>query len=206
LALVPEGIAEAKNVVSHQNLEACDNGHMGDTSAEGRRSEEVGNDFQGMVCVDVGIHRHSVAGEQGDVREVDVESAQSSLEVEGTLDVRGELTDERLELLVKPASESVSDTPTYRDDRSHSPWGLVDLRHNVEVGEFVGDVKRAAEVSLIGIADVLRVLKEKRLNESHSLVNFSFGVFSGQRDVSRCVGEVGESASYILGSLDDAGA
>jgi hypothetical protein len=54
--LVPEGITEAKDVILHYNLQACNDSHMGDTNTEGRHSKEVGFNFQGVVCINVGIH------------------------------------------------------------------------------------------------------------------------------------------------------
>jgi hypothetical protein len=53
---MPEGIAKAENVVLHQNLESSNDGCMGHTGAERRRLKEASDDFQGMICVNVGIH------------------------------------------------------------------------------------------------------------------------------------------------------
>ncbi len=112
ILLVVPAVIELKDVVFHDEAEKFHyqgKGKAGIFSYDFRvvEFEPFFDGFESVVCVDVGIHRHSVTREQGDVREVDVESAQSSLEVEGTLDVRGELTDERLELLVKPSSEAM---------------------------------------------------------------------------------------------------
>jgi hypothetical protein len=56
LALVPEGIAKAEEIVPHENLQACDDGRMWNTNAEGRGPKEVSDDFQGVICVNVSIH------------------------------------------------------------------------------------------------------------------------------------------------------
>jgi hypothetical protein len=129
------------------------------------------------------------------------------LEANGTLNVGGELSNKGLELLIKPASESVGDTATDRDDRSHSPRGLVDLHHYVEVGKFGRDIKQASKVGfLVSIADSISMEEEKGLDESHGLINIAFDIISRQREVGCCVGEVGKSASNLLGSFDGAGA
>jgi hypothetical protein len=45
LALVPESIAKAKEIVLHQNLEPGDDGHMGHINAEQRCLQKVSNDL-----------------------------------------------------------------------------------------------------------------------------------------------------------------
>jgi hypothetical protein len=56
LLLVPESIPELEDVVTHQDLQAMDDGDVWDASAARRGSEESGNHRKRVICVNVSVH------------------------------------------------------------------------------------------------------------------------------------------------------
>jgi hypothetical protein len=101
------------------------------------------------------------------------------LEIKGTLNVGGELTDDGLEFLVKPATKSMGIDAANGYHGQHSPRGLVDLCHAIKMHKFSGDVTGA-------IADGKSMDKEKRLGESHIHVDFAFNIMEAAAGRLKC--------------------
>ena len=112
---------------------------------------------------------------------------ESSFQSERALNVGKELADDWLDFLVKPAAKSMNDAAADRDDWSHGPGGLVDLRHHVKVGEFIVDVEGAPEVSLVWVAYGLGMYETKQLDESRCVFYFSFSFLSRQPQAGCCI-------------------
>ncbi len=87
--------------------------------------------------------------------------------------------DDGLELLVKPSSKTVSSTAAHRNDRADGPGSFVYLRHDVKVGEGVGDFERAIKVRLIFQAEGAGVVRDEVF---YHLVCFSDGLSSLSTD------------------------
>jgi hypothetical protein len=142
-----------------------DDGFRVGIGAEERGAKEGGYFLQGVVSVDVGIHRTSVSGEKTSSGGVRSERLELTFNVDGAFLVRRKFLTDRLQLLIHPAAKAMSETTSNRDNGAGFPGFLVHLCSDVEIWEGVINFNGAVEVDEVVLGQGFSKVDKKLIDE-----------------------------------------
>ena len=97
--------------------------------------EEPIKSLECMCSINVSIHRDSISSEKSISGWVNPDLFQLIAEVKRASHISSCSSGNGLELFVKPFAKGLKETATVADNQARLPWGLMDLRDDVEVAE-----------------------------------------------------------------------